>query len=53
MKYIKKSEIEEVLQKFIDARKDKNCSKQQIIERRAFEYALHIVQQVKEYDIDG
>lgn len=52
MKYVKKSEITEILQKFIDVRKGKNCSKQQIIERRAFEYALAIVQQVKEYDIN-
>lgn len=52
MKYVKKSEILEVLQKFIDARTDKNCSKQQIIERRAFEYTKAIVEQVREYDID-
>lgn len=50
MKYIRKSDVEEVLQKFIDVRKDKNCSKQQIVERRAFEYALAVVRQVKEYD---
>lgn len=52
MKYIRKDEVESLIQKYIDARKDKNCSKQSIIERKAFEYTLAIVQKVKVYDFD-
>lgn len=50
MEYIKKEEIKALLQKFIDARKDKNCSKQTIIERRAFEYALSVVDKCQTYE---
>lgn len=53
MEYIKKSEVEEILQKFIDARKNKNCSKTTIIERTAFEYALKVVQSVKVYNFEN
>lgn len=50
MEYIKKKDIVEQLQKYIDARKNKNCSKQAIIERVAFEYALKVVEKVETYD---
>lgn len=50
MEYIKKKDIVETLQKYIDARKNKNCSKQAIIERTAFEYALKIVEKAETYD---
>lgn len=52
MKYIKKDEVIEALQKMVDARKDKNCSRQSIIERKAFEYALAIAQKVEEHEFD-
>lgn len=52
MKVIKVDEVEEKLQKFIDARKNKNCSKQAIVERTAFEYALVIVKGCETYDIE-
>lgn len=52
MEYIKKKDIVETLQKYIDARKNKNCSKQSIIERTAFEYTLAIVEKAQVYDID-
>lgn len=50
MEYIRKQDIKEQLQKYIDARKNKNCSRQTIIERVAFEYAMAIVNKVKTYD---
>ena len=52
MKYIKKQEITEALQRMIDARKDKNCSRQTIIERKAFEYALAVVMKIEEHEFD-
>lgn len=52
MEYVKKKDIEETLQNFIDARKNKNCSKTVIIERRVFEYALEIVRKAKVYDFN-
>lgn len=52
MEYIKKKEITEVLQKFIDARKNKNCSKSTIIERKAFEYALAIVNKAEVHNFE-
>lgn len=52
MKVIKLDEVEEKLQKFIDARKNRNCSKQAIVERTAFEYALAIVKKCETYDIE-
>lgn len=52
MEYIKKEDAVNMIQKFIDARKNKNCSKTSIIERKAFEYALTVVKAVKTYDFD-
>lgn len=52
MEYLKKSEVIELIQKFIDARKGKNCSKTTIIERVAFEYALAVVNKAKTYNFD-
>lgn len=52
MEYIKKEDITEKLQKLIDVRKDKNCSRQTIIERTAFEYCLSIVNSVQVHNID-
>jgi len=52
MEYIKKEDIVNTLQKFIDARQNKNCSKTTIIERKAFEYALAIVNKAKTYDFE-
>lgn len=52
MEYLKKNEIVEVLQKLIDARKGKNCSRQTIVEARAFEYALAIIEKAKVYEFD-
>lgn len=52
MEYIKKKDIVDLLQKYIDARKNKNCSKTTIIERRAFEYALAIVNKVETKEIE-
>lgn len=52
MEYLKKKEITDVLQKLIDARKNKNCSRQTIVEARAFEYALAIIEQAKVYEFD-
>jgi hypothetical protein len=52
MEYIKKEDVVRVLEKFIDARKTKNCSKATIIERKAFEYALAIVNQVETHDFE-
>lgn len=50
MEYIRKDDIENAIQKFIDARKNKNCSKQTIIERVAFEYVLQVVKKLNVYD---
>lgn len=52
MEYIKKEDAVNMIQKFIDARKNKNCSKTSIIERKAFEYALAVVKAVPTYDFD-
>lgn len=52
MKYIKKEEIIETLQRMIDARKNKNCSRQTIIERKAFEYALAVVEKLEEHEFN-
>lgn len=52
MKYIKKEELTQVLQKMIDARKNKNCSRQTFIERKAFEYALAVVEKLQEYEFN-
>lgn len=52
MEYVNKKEVTEVLQKLIDARKNKNCSRQSIIERKAFEYALAIINKAKVYETD-
>lgn len=51
MEFIKKEDVEAVLQKYIDSRK-KNCSRTTIIERTAFEYALRIVRSVKVYNFE-
>lgn len=52
MEYIKKKDIVETLEKYIEARKSKNCSKQAIIERVAFEYALAIVNKAETKDFE-
>lgn len=52
MEYIKKSEVTEAIQKFIDARKNKNCSRQALIEKTAFEYALAIVNKVEVHEFE-
>lgn len=52
MEFISKEEITETLQKFIDARKNKTCSKTSVIEKTAFEYALAIVNKAKVYEFD-
>lgn len=52
MEVIRKKDITERLQKLIDARKDKNCSRQTIVERTAFEYCMAIVNSVQSYQID-
>lgn len=52
MEYIRKEEVVNVLQKLIDARKNKNCSRQSIIERKAFEYAMAIINKAKVYETD-
>lgn len=52
MEFIKKSEITEALQRFIDARKNKPCSRQATTEKIAFEYALSIVNKAKVYEYE-
>lgn len=52
MEYIRKKDVVDRLQALVDARKDKNCSKQSIIERTAFEYALTIVNMAKTHNIE-
>lgn len=52
MEYIKKSDITEALQKLIDARKNKPCLRQALLEKVAFEYALAIVNKAKVYEFD-
>ena len=52
MEYIRKKDVVDRLQALINARKDKNCSKQSIIERTSFEYALAIVNMVETYNIE-
>lgn len=52
MEYIKKSDITEALQRFIDARKDRNCSRQALIEKTAFEYALAIVNRAEVHEFE-
>lgn len=51
MEYIKKEEIVETINKFIKAR-NCNCSKTTIIERRAFEYVLAIVNKLETHNFD-
>lgn len=51
MEYIKKEEVLKTLQKLIDARKCQ-CAKTTLIEKRAFEYAVAIVNKQKVYNFD-
>lgn len=52
MKYIKKEEALEKLQKLIDARKNRNCNRQALVEAQAFEYAKVIINSCEEIDED-
>lgn len=51
MEYIKKEEVLRTLQKLIDARKCQ-CAKTTLIEKRAFEYAVAIINKQKVYEFD-
>lgn len=52
MKYIKKDEAIEKLQKLIDARNNKPCNRQALVEQQAFRYALAIINSLEEKEID-
>ena len=52
MKYISKDEVVEKLQALIDARNNKPCSRQALVEQQAFKYALAVVNSVEEKEID-
>lgn len=52
MKYVSKDEILKVLQKLIDARKNKTCQRQAIIEMKVFEYCRTIVEKLPEVEIE-
>lgn len=52
MEYIKKEEVTNYIQRFIDARKNKQCSKQAIVEKTAFEYALVIVNKCEVFNFE-
>lgn len=51
MEFVKKEDVIRILNKYIDARKCQ-CSKTTIIEKRAFEYAVAIVNKVKVYEFE-
>ena len=52
MEYIKKEDITSRLQKLIDVRKKKQCSKGAIVEAQAFQYALAIVNQAEVFNFE-
>lgn len=51
MEFIKKEDVTKTLQKLIDARKCQ-CAKTTIIEKRALEYAMTIVNKAKVYEFE-
>ena len=52
MKYINKQEAVEKLQALIDARNNKPCNRQALMEQQAFRYALAIINSLEEKEID-
>lgn len=52
MEYLKKQDVINTINKFIEARKNKNCSKQVVIERTVFEYVLNIINTIPTIKID-
>lgn len=53
MEYIKKEDVVKVLKGYIEARERKTCNKQVLIEKRAFEYALAVVNKVPVIEIEN
>lgn len=47
---IDRNKVLEVMQRFVDARSNCNCSRQRMIEAQAFKYAIQVIKQVKSYD---
>lgn len=52
MKYVNKEQVIEKLQKLIDARTNKPCNRQAIVEQQAFKYAQAIINSCEEKDIE-
>jgi len=52
MKYVNKEQAIEKLQKLIDARANKPCNRQAIVESQAFKYAIAIINSCEEIDED-
>lgn len=53
MEFINKKEMLDTIQKFIDARANKNCSKQSIVEKQAFLYVKEVVNKLKVYEFEN
>lgn len=51
-KYIKKADVIEILNKLIQSRKRKTCSRTAGLEASAFEYCIAIINKVDSYDFD-
>lgn len=49
---VSKDEIVKRLNALIDARKNKNCSRQAVIEAQCFKYILAIVEKLEEIETD-
>lgn len=52
MKYVNKEEAIEKLQKLIDARNNKPCNRQALVEQQAFKYAQVIINSLEEKEIE-
>ncbi len=53
MKYVNKEEAIAKLQKLIDARANKPCNRQALVEAQAFKYAQAIINSIEEKEIEN
>ena len=53
MEYVNKQEIKEKLQRLIDARKNKPCNRQALVEAQAFNYCIAIVDSLEVHETDN
>lgn len=53
MEYVNKQEIKEKLERLINARKNKPCNRQALVESQAFRYCIAIVDSLEVYETDN